>query len=190
LEEPRVAISKASKAAYDKARRAAKHDELLAIERKRRAAQTPEEVEQENAYLRAWRLANPAKVKEANRELVTSGYKKGWRDATKAKDPEKWRRQERAVRIKSKYGISIDDYDSMVVAQGGACAICRRAETMKIKGTLVMLAIDRDHDTGRVRGLLCVNCNMLIGGAHHDVATLRAAIAYLQSQPAAPADAT
>ena len=64
-----------------------------------------------------------------------------------------------------------DDYERMLAAQGGCCAICgRRPRAGK------HLHVDHDHDTGRVRGLLCFSCNVAIGNLHHDVdRVLRAA---------------
>lgn len=56
------------------------------------------------------------------------------------------------------YGLAPGEYDRMYAAQGGVCAICRRA-TGKVK----RLAVDHDHDTGRVRALLCGPCNQIVG---------------------------
>jgi hypothetical protein len=66
--------------------------------------------------------------------------------------------------------------------QDGRCAICRMAETMVYRRTrkVFTLAIDHDHRSGRVRGLLCKRCNLMIGTVHEDIAILQAAIAYLE----------
>ena len=58
--------------------------------------------------------------------------------------------------LKRTYGITVDVYDAMLQAQRGRCAICDSAE----KGRLV---VDHCHDTGVVRGLLCVACNAALG---------------------------
>jgi hypothetical protein len=63
----------------------------------------------------------------------------------------------------------------MVAEQGDKCAICGRAEPNG-RGRW---HIDHDHKTGKVRGLLCNNCNVLLGHAHEDPAILWAAIDYL-----------
>lgn len=55
--------------------------------------------------------------------------------------------------LQRRYGISAKQYDELLTAQGGACAICRKPPKVR------MLPVDHDHVTGRVRGLLCVSCN-------------------------------
>jgi hypothetical protein len=58
-----------------------------------------------------------------------------------------------------KYGISVADYDEMLAAQGGCCAICYGPPTRGRE----RFDIDHDHSTGVVRGLLCSNCNRAVG---------------------------
>ncbi len=71
----------------------------------------------------------------------------------------------------AKYGLRQQDYDRLMAEQGGACAICFNDGDA--------LVIDHDHDTGNVRGLLCSQCNSLLGFACDDVRRLRSAIQYL-----------
>lgn len=59
----------------------------------------------------------------------------------------------RESKYKRVYGITIEDYDRMLEEQGGLCAICRNPPIT------YRLAVDHDHDTGAVRGLLCPPCN-------------------------------
>ena len=70
--------------------------------------------------------------------------------------------------------------------QRGLCGICQRPETV-VAGrhgkTPLRLAVDHDHVTGVVRGLLCSSCNQGIGYFKHDPALLEAAIAYLRTTP-------
>lgn len=62
------------------------------------------------------------------------------------------------------YGLSVGEYKLLKEFQGGACAICGRG-----KGKSVRLAVDHDHTTGEVRGLLCKLCNhVLLGKIGHD----------------------
>ena len=85
------------------------------------------------------------------------------------------------TRLKCIYGITLDEYECMLVAQGGVCAICRRSETkLAPNGNPTRLAIDHDHATGTVRGLLCNRCNITIGRANDDAAMLRLAAEYLE----------
>lgn len=79
----------------------------------------------------------------------------------------KWRRENpakasAAIRnwnLKRKFGITIEEYDAMLAAQAGRCAICRRPAQMLSK----RLAVDHDHDGGQIRGLLCGPCNVVLG---------------------------
>lgn len=72
----------------------------------------------------------------------------------------------------------MEQYDEMFEKQGGRCAIC---ETEKPNGYGKRLAVDHCHDTGRVRGLLCGNCNHGLGKFGHDPARMRVAITYLEA---------
>lgn len=78
--------------------------------------------------------------------------------------------------VEAVYGLAPGEYDALLAKQGGACAICRG------KPRRLRLAVDHDHTTGRVRGLLCKRCNHdLLGAAHDDPAILRRALEYLES---------
>lgn len=74
-----------------------------------------------------------------------------WRE----KNPEHKARLSARSHIKVKYGVSADFIDELRAKSGGACAICKRTDRK--------LAIDHDHITGRVRGLLCNYCNTGLG---------------------------
>ena len=64
--------------------------------------------------------------------------------------------------MKRRYGISIEDYEEMLKKQKGACAICGKKECIPCYGKVRRLSIDHEHRTGKVRGLLCSNCNLLL----------------------------
>jgi Recombination endonuclease VII len=72
----------------------------------------------------------------------------------------RWYSLERDRQYKKRYGITLADYDQMLRTQGGRCAICR-SDTAGKKGQ--HFAVDHDHATGRVRGLLCIKCNARLG---------------------------
>lgn len=74
------------------------------------------------------------------------------------------------------YGLTVEGYDAMLVAQGGGCAVCGA----KVPGSCrSSFAVDHDHETGRVRGLLCFLCNSGLGYFGDDVAVLLRAVEYL-----------
>lgn len=73
-----------------------------------------------------------------------------------------------------KYGIVRDAYEELLKKQNYSCAICR------ISGDDETLAVDHDHATGKVRGLLCGHCNKAIGMLRDSVTNLQRAIWYLE----------
>lgn len=102
-----------------------------------------------------------------------------------ATDPEV-RKAARARALRQRlrgYGLTVEQYDALVVAQGGVCAICRQPDRLGRR-----LAVDHDHtccprqqgSCGEcVRGLLCFDCNTVLGKVRDDPARLRAAADYL-----------
>jgi hypothetical protein len=99
-----------------------------------------------------------------------------WRE----KNRPKAREASNAARIKRCYGLAREDWQALHDAQGGRCAICRREQKPHRDGTLDRLSVDHDHQTGRVRGLLCHDCNHVLGKMDDDPERLRAAAAYLE----------
>jgi hypothetical protein len=81
-----------------------------------------------------------------------------------------------------KYGITLAERTEMERAQGGVCAICQRPERNQRQGVTKALAVDHDHATGQVRGLLCEDCNRGLGMFGDSTKTLLAAVAYLQGR--------
>ena len=75
-----------------------------------------------------------------------------------------------------KHKISKELADSMLVAQGGVCAICG---TAKSGGRSGRFHVDHDHRTGIIRGMLCNRCNVALGGFGDDQSILKLAIEYL-----------
>jgi hypothetical protein len=65
------------------------------------------------------------------------------------------------VGMKKKYGFTPEQYDSMLESQGGKCIVCG-SDNLR-HGVIIGLAIDHDHVTGKIRGLLCSNCNTALG---------------------------
>lgn len=79
------------------------------------------------------------------------------------------------------YGISIDEYNSLLAKQNGVCAICKTPETSKNnEGSVRNLAVDHDHRSGRVRGLVCMSCNTSLGLFKDNTTFLFNAAQYLQ----------
>jgi len=81
----------------------------------------------------------------------------------------------REWRLRTVYGITVQDYDDMLVKQNGVCAICQ-----KKCSTGQRLAVDHDHTTKRVRGLLCGRCNQVVGRMEDNPEFFQRAAEYLR----------
>lgn len=74
------------------------------------------------------------------------------------------------------YGISIEQYNTLLRKQRHRCKVCKRHESeFRIK-----LSVDHDHKTGEIRGLLCTYCNRYVIGRHRDPTLLASAARYLK----------
>ncbi len=82
-------------------------------------------------------------------------------------------------RLKAEYGLTLEEFGAMRERQGGLCALCGRKDS----GRPIWkdLCVDHDHATGKVRDLLCHQCNMVLGHARDDVKLLRRAAAYVEA---------
>jgi hypothetical protein len=80
--------------------------------------------------------------------------------------------------LQKNYGITLEGYDRLLEGQDNGCAIC--GKTPEENGQ--RLAVDHNHDTGKVRGLLCGQCNTGIGNLGDSPARLRLAIRYLEQR--------
>lgn len=93
------------------------------------------------------------------------------------RNPEQFERKKRESHLRQKYGITIEQFDAMLAAQDGRCAICLRLPEDP-RGYLPH--IDHCHQTGRVRGILCGPCNKGIGMFGDNSETVRRAASYLE----------
>lgn len=88
--------------------------------------------------------------------------------------PDARRRYQRSAKLRHKYGIGIEEFEAMLEAQGGACAVCGSHPDGRD------LCVDHDHVTGQVRGLLCDLCNRMLGQAGDNPDLLDRGAAYLR----------
>jgi Recombination endonuclease VII len=115
--------------------------------------------ERSMAYVRSWQQANPDRVK-------------AWRLKNRKRRLEKLRE----IHLRNKFGLTPDEYDRMLEAQGGVCALCESPPTPGIS-----LHVDHDQGTGEIRGLLCVRCNNALGLFREDADLLKRAARYVMS---------
>lgn len=78
--------------------------------------------------------------------------------AYKKNNPDRAKKYLRASHLRFTYGISVEDYEKLLELQDGKCAICGEGQRGPKK-----LAVDHDHRTGAIRGILCAQCNTRLG---------------------------
>jgi len=110
---------------------------------------------QRKAYNKAYNQANKDKQKE-RRKIYNLSHK----------------REDKNRRLRFSYGMSVEEYEKMSQDQNGECAICGKSPKV--------LRVDHDHVTGKIRKLLCNNCNISIGHAKESPEILRKMIKYLE----------
>lgn len=99
----------------------------------------------------------------------------------KQNNPKTAHRSQRNRNLKHKYGVDIDWYDNQLKRQKGGCGICGIKENKASYGVNKSLnfSVDHCHETDKVRGLLCNNCNRALGLFGDDVKVLESALVYL-----------
>ena len=114
------------------------------------------------AYQRQYKLDHPAMYADAQVRYRAAGKR-------------------RATDIHRLFGITQEIYEILFKAQRGLCKICGNPETRRSKsGELLRLAVDHDHETDTLRGLLCASCNAALGLLKDSVEILRKAADYLE----------
>ena len=91
------------------------------------------------------------------------------------KDKQKYIKSGRNSYLKRVYGITLDQYNEILEKQNGVCAVCQNPERAKNKS----LAVDHDHKTGEIFGLLCFFCNHKFVGRNRNPELYLKAAAYL-----------
>jgi hypothetical protein len=128
-----------------------------------------------NASARKYRHTERGRKKHS--EWENANYKSN--PGPKKASSKRWREKNKGYfknyYIQWRYGITTVEYNNMFTAQNGKCAICGKHQSELTK----TLAVDHDHKSSVVRGLLCQNCNAGIGFLNDDVDIIRAAADYL-----------
>lgn len=119
---------------------------------------------------------------QKNRRIEKGDEVRARKRASHAKHYE---RVTRPYLLKKKFGLTVEQYEQMLANQGGCCAICGRSpdqvEHLARDGRKAkVLAVDHDHATGTVRGLLCAQCNKGLGNLQDDPDVVLMAFHYLK----------
>ena len=87
-------------------------------------------------------------------------------------------KKQKALQLKERYGITYEVFERMLISQEGLCVICKGRNNKR------ELSVDHNHETGKVRELLCYKCNTIIGLSGENINTLEAIINYLKKHNA------
>ncbi len=134
-------------------------------------------------------------VDNEGRECVTCGVYKKWADFNTARKEttghrstckeciakKRCRKKQKDKDLRRNYGISLTEYNQMLDDQHHGCKICGKDKQQNGRD----LAVDHCHSTGKVRGLLCNNCNRALGYFEDDQNRMRLAMQYLDDATAA-----
>ncbi len=145
--------------------------------------------EEKRAYMRAWKKANPEKVKEANRKRSKTAAFREYQS--------KWKKQRRQIpevaareraRVRTHYarnaeryriaargggaGLTPAQFSELLVRCAGRCQLCGVSMSARVN-------VDHCHTTGRVRGLLCTPCNIFVGYLEKHLHRLDVALAWI-----------
>ncbi len=97
-----------------------------------------------------------------------------WSKKRRETHPQEHKIRIKKSRLKTRYGMSIQDYDDMVKEQNGVCAICFNPPKK------FDLHVDHDHSNGKVRKLLCQKCNVALGLVNDDITVLNNMVDYIR----------
>jgi hypothetical protein len=110
-------------------------------------------------------IAGVKRWQQENKEHLHA-YRREYRKRRQAED--------RDAHLRRTFGFSSAQYEDMLAAQGGGCAICGKPPGK------ISLHVDHDHESGEIRGLLCVGCNNALGQFKDDCDLLSRAAGYLR----------
>jgi hypothetical protein len=129
---------------------------------------------------------NPLNLKADNLSLSRSIATKSDDNKLDSSNPEYYRLHRKAFKtdykdsdLQRRFGITLFDYSQMLLAQNGKCAICKGTDGGTRNGEPKALAVDHDHETGKVRGLLCEACNQAIGKMKEEPKIILSSLDYL-----------
>lgn len=132
--------------------------------------------------VKEWKEKNIEKVKEDKKKWQQNNKDRHHETNVKYRDKHRVRLNIMA-RVRE-YGITIEEYKAMIVAQDNKCAICFLPETKIWRGKQTELCLDHCHKNGGLRQLLCFQCNLGLGAFKDDPARLQSAITYLKKHEA------
>lgn len=94
-----------------------------------------------------------------------------------SKTSEESKRRAKDRRLRTRYGITLEQFEAILAAQGNVCAVCKQGDKV--------FCVDHNHKTLKIRGIICLNCNLrVIGGARDKDELIINAAEYVANNPA------
>jgi hypothetical protein len=159
---------KARKAEYDKQWRQCHREEMAAYQKKYQETHKEKYRARRKQYAKEHVAEKDARYYHKHKDKVLARgrtYRKTHKNVARQRD------------LIKRYGIGLEEYNELFDLQGGCCAICGIHQDKLTKS----LSVDHDHNTGKIRSLLCQKCNLILGNAGDNIEVLMAAIKYLQT---------
>ena len=116
-----------------------------------------------------WNKANPEKHR--GDPVKQRASEKKWRK----ENPERFLNSQRKHHLRKTYNLTSEDFDRMLEEQDGKCDLCGISQTK----TYGSLCVDHNHETGKVRALLCKKCNFIVGAIENSPETAESVRTYL-----------
>lgn len=113
------------------------------------------------------------KGKKKSGKSESKGY---WTMAWQKRNPGKKKYHDKNYDLKRTFGINLSEYNDMLEEQEFICPICKRHR----KEFKIDFAVDHDHETGKIRELLCCPCNLALGSFEDDPVRMRNAANYIE----------
>lgn len=120
--------------------------------------------------------------KDCNRTLCRERLRAKIRSGQARVEYKKRYKVKRWTKLLNQYGITRAEYEELESKQDFKCAICEQPEARMYKDALCRLIVDHDHETGKIRGLLCYSCNLGLGCFKDDPERLKRAANYLNEE--------
>ncbi len=130
---------------------------------------------------------SPSRLQRQCRECHNAAKRKSYKVHREQRiaDTRKWREDNPDGywhwKLWHKYGMRPVDYWRLFAQQEGVCGVCGEPETVMQKGKIIKLAVDHNHETGEIRGLLCNRCNLMTGVSSDDPELLETGATWIRT---------
>ena len=143
-----------------------------------------ERLAKKREWMKQYRIEHPESTREVNQRAYDSHRKSLMVHVAKwqKENPERTSTTQRRCHLRLNYGMTLEEWNKMFDGQGRRCAICR-TDYSGYSCKKRQWDTDHDHSTGKIRGILCHQCNLMLGASKDNPIILNSAISYLIERP-------